>query len=101
MGRADYLKLGDYNAICWECGFKFKASKLKKHWKGYYTCKECWEPRQPQDFVRAVPDDMSVPWSQTAVVEFLPGCTPNGSSAVPGQAVPGCMVPGYLSPFYI
>lgn len=64
MGRADYYKLGDYNAVCYECGRKFKASTLKLHWQGYYVCPEHWEPRQPQDFVRAQPDLQTPPWTQ-------------------------------------
>lgn len=63
-GRADYLALGDYNTVCFECGRKRKASMLRKHWQGYYVCPEHWEPRQPQDFVRAIPDLMNVPWAQ-------------------------------------
>jgi hypothetical protein len=43
---------------------KFKASQLKRHWKGYYVCVEHWEPRQPQDFVRGVPDIQTPPWVQ-------------------------------------
>ena len=64
-GRADYLAIGDYNALCFECGRKRKASTLRRHWQGYYVCPEHWEPRQPQDFVRSVPDLMTVPWAQS------------------------------------
>lgn len=64
MGRADYLELGDWNAVCYECGRKRKASQLKKHWQGYFVCPEHWEPRQPQDFVRSVPDIQTPPWTQ-------------------------------------
>lgn len=64
MGHADYLKLGDWNAICDRCGFKFKASELKETWDNLQVCKECWEPRHPQDFLRGMPDDPSVPWSR-------------------------------------
>lgn len=55
---------GDWNAVCFECGIKKKASFLKKHWQGYYVCPKHWETRHPQDFVKAIPDDMSVPWEQ-------------------------------------
>lgn len=68
FGRPDYFKMGDWNALCWECGRKRKASSLKKHWQGYYVCPEHWEPRQPQDFVRAVPDIITPPWVQPPVV---------------------------------
>ena len=56
MGRADYLKLGDSNGLCQQCGFKFKMSALRLRWDGIYACSECWEPRHPQDFVRGVKD---------------------------------------------
>jgi hypothetical protein len=63
-GRADYLELGDWNAVCFECGRKRKASYLEKNWQGYYVCPEHNEPRQPQDFVRSVEDNQSPPWAQ-------------------------------------
>ena len=63
-GRAYYYAEGDYNAICYECGRKRKASTLMRHWQGYYVCVEHWEARQPQDFVRSVPDVQTPPWVQ-------------------------------------
>lgn len=65
MGRADhYYEEGGHNAVCFECGRKRKASQLKRHWQGYYVCPEHWEPRQPQDFVRAQADIQTPPWVQ-------------------------------------
>lgn len=64
MGHADKLVLGDWNAICDVCGFKYKASQLKKRWDGFMVCPEDWEVRHPQDFVRSKPDDQSVPWTR-------------------------------------
>jgi hypothetical protein len=66
MGHADYLRNGDYNAICDRCGCKFKFSQLKLEWDGLYVCTAngCWEPRQPQDYVKGVRDDMAVPVSR-------------------------------------
>lgn len=64
MGRADFLRLGDYNATCYQCGFKRKASQMEKNWQGYYVCPEHNEPRQTQDFVRGIPDHQTVPWAQ-------------------------------------
>jgi len=63
-GRADHLELGDWNAQCYQCGRKRKAGTLLRHWQGYYVCAEHWEMRQPQDFVRSVPDNMTPPWAQ-------------------------------------
>lgn len=81
-GHADFLQLGDWNATCSLCGFKFKASELRKHWQGQYRCQKCWEPRHPQDYVKGIPDDMSVPWSQPPADFFIP--MPPGLYGGPG-----------------
>lgn len=64
MGKADYYKHGDWNAICDYCGEKFKASQLKKTWDGFYACQKDWNPRHPQDFLKGVKDDPSVEWTR-------------------------------------
>lgn len=100
-GPRDYLVLGDYNAQCDVCGFKFKASELRTRWDGNKTCPRCWDPRHPQDFVRGTEDMQPPDWVRIRVPnDFRPVCTPATSSAVPGSAGPGCMVPGWVSPFY-
>lgn len=63
-GANDNLILGDWNAVCYQCGFKRKAGRLVRNWQGYYVCPEHNEPRQPQDFVRGVPDTQTPPWTQ-------------------------------------
>lgn len=60
----DVYVSGEWNAVCYLCGCKKKASDLKKHWQGYYVCEKHWEPRHPQDFVRGIEDIQSPPWSQ-------------------------------------
>lgn len=52
---------GDYRVIADCCGFKKWASETRMQWDGMRVCKKHWEPRHPQDFVRAVPDYQSVP----------------------------------------
>lgn len=64
MGRADYYSKGSWNALCDECGQKFKSFDLKKRWDGLFVCSRDWEPRQPQDFVRGIADPQAVPWSR-------------------------------------
>lgn len=72
MGRADYWKPNDYNAICDVCGFKYKASELRKRWDGVMTCPDDWEPRHPQDFVRGVKDSHPLPFTRTeGIDEFV------------------------------
>ena len=101
MGRADYLELGDWNVVCYQCGFKRKASMLVKNWQGYFVCPEHNEPRQPQDFVRSVPDVQTPPWTQPKPDNHFAGrCSPNGSTAYPNYATPGCVMPNYISPMF-
>ena len=59
--RIDKAEVGAWNARCDRCGWKFKNYELFKTWDGYYVDRECWEIRHPQDFVRGIPDDPSVP----------------------------------------
>jgi len=92
-GRADFLSPGDFNAVCSMCGRKRKASTMEKNWQGLYRCPEHNEPRQPQDFVRNVKDDQSVPWAQLPQKTFTVLCTRNGVSAIPDAAMPDCSIP--------
>jgi hypothetical protein len=56
------LILGQWNTICDRCGFKFKASELKKDWQGLMVCEKDFELRNPQDFIRIRPERISPPW---------------------------------------
>jgi hypothetical protein len=62
-GQADYYAPGLWNFRCQECYKKMKSSQARKRWDGLWVGPECLEPRNPQDFVRGIPDDPSVPWS--------------------------------------
>jgi hypothetical protein len=61
MGRADYWQPGDNNSRCQECGEKYKISQLRLRWDNFLVCWRCWEPRQPQDYLRGFPDLPSAP----------------------------------------
>jgi len=54
-------KKGDYKVYCDRTGFRVYASECKMQWDGLFVRKESWEPRQPQDFVKAKQDKQSVP----------------------------------------
>ena len=56
---------GQWNAICDRCGFKKKSGAMKVEWNGLRVCEQCYEPRQPQDMVRARVDKQTVPWTRS------------------------------------
>lgn len=88
IGRADFFSMGDYNAVCYECGRKRKASTLKKHWQGYYVCEQHWEPRQLQDFVRNIPDVITPPWAQPMPAPvFVDSPNAPGSRTINGEPI--------------
>ncbi len=93
MGSRDYYKPGDWNVACSMCGRKRKASELVKNWQGQWRCPEHNEPRQPQDFVRNITDDMGVPFSQPETDIDVLFCSFNGQSAIPDYALPDCSLP--------
>lgn len=65
MSTGRYYAPGDWNAICDGCGFAYKASLLRRDWQGLMMCAADWNPRQPQDFVRATIDKQTPPWTRT------------------------------------
>jgi len=76
------LILGDWNAICDRCGFKYKASQLRPEWTGLMVCSKCWEPRHPQDFLRGVPDSGSVPWTRPDIISNTNTTDVSGGSII-------------------
>jgi hypothetical protein len=72
-GGRDFLELGTWNVCCAYCGRKRKANELitddefaRKMW----CCPEHADRRHPQEFVRGIPEHMSVPRVQPPIVNF-------------------------------
>jgi len=63
-GRADYLELGTWNALCDRCQRKYKANELRKEWTGWMVCESCWDPQHEQEFLKGHVDNPQVPWTR-------------------------------------
>ena len=61
MGRVLKYKPGSYYVKDDRTGFPQRAEKTQLEWNGLRVSTDVWEARQPQDLVRGVPDDQSVP----------------------------------------
>ena len=64
MGDSTYILEGDWNVACDLCGKKVKAAFTMKTWDGFYVCKHHKEERNPQDYLRGIKDNQSVPFSR-------------------------------------
>lgn len=53
-----------YNVICDRCGFQYKNYELKKEWTGLMVCNPCWEPRHPQDMIKAPREQRPLPYTR-------------------------------------
>jgi hypothetical protein len=64
MPRHNWYEMGAYNMSCDQCGRIFKSGELRLRWDNAWVDDACWEIRQPQDFVRGIPDNQSVPYAR-------------------------------------
>lgn len=84
-------RVGDSNAQCDLCGVDYKRSKMRKMWTGTLRCfgpgtTNCWEPRQPQDFVRGVVDRQGLRDPRPQNIHFLPLACPDKIEVTGGEA---------------
>ena len=61
MGRKLKYKLGSWYRADDRTGFPQRAERTRMEWNGLIVDGKVWEPRQPQDLVKGVPDVQSVP----------------------------------------
>jgi hypothetical protein len=61
MGRKLHFKMGSFYRTDDRTGFPQRAEVTRKEWNGLIVEQARWEPRQPQDLVKGVPDIQSVP----------------------------------------
>ena len=96
----NWLRLGDYNAICDSCGRKFKASTMKKRWDGLFVCEHDYEIKHPQLSLRVHGDKQTVPIPRPdqIVDTFVNVCNIINSQGISGIGISGCMVSGKTAP---
>lgn len=60
--RGSSYTLGQWKAACQRCGREFKNVDIRLEWTGLRVCKDCHDPRHPQDYVRGKTDRQAPPW---------------------------------------
>jgi hypothetical protein len=61
MGRRLSYRPGSWYRVDDRTGFPQRAERTRKEWTGLIVDESVWEARQPQDLVRGVKDDQTVP----------------------------------------
>jgi len=52
-------RAGSHWADCQRCDFQHRSEDLQEEWNGLWVCEDCYEPRHPQDFLRAKEDKIA------------------------------------------
>ena len=109
---------GSFYRLDERTGFKVRAEKTKREWTGRIVRDQSWEARQPQDFVRGVRDDQTVPdprprqlpWVFIGVGDFMlvtdlgknlgNNFFVNRYDLLPTQQPPSSYIPGSNSGFF-
>lgn len=60
----DKYVAGEWKIICMVCGLQKRNTDVTTDWRGWIVCKDtCLDKRNPQEFVRAKPERIVVPYS--------------------------------------
>ena len=65
MGRKLHYRPGSFYRVSDRTGFAVRAEHTRLQWNQVMTELETWEPRQPQDLVKGVADNQTVPYPRT------------------------------------
>jgi hypothetical protein len=96
MGSADRYADGEWNFFCDLCGKKEKSSRAMKTWDNHWVCAHHKEVRNPQDFVKGVKDNQTVPWARSEPTDVYVAATCDlwSSSALADFGTAGCSTVG-------
>lgn len=64
MGRHYHYRPGSFYRQDDRSGFPQRAERTRTQWNNIIVDESLWEPRQPQDLVRGVKDDQTVPYAR-------------------------------------
>jgi hypothetical protein len=64
MGTERYYKPGSFYRICDRTGFATRAERTSTEWNNLIVRDDVYERRHPQDFVKGVQDNQTVPFAR-------------------------------------
>jgi hypothetical protein len=85
MGTERFYKPGSFYRICDRTGFAVRAERTQLEWNNLLVDRRVWEARQPQDYVRGVNDDQTVPYARPRSPNPAVGTSTTGQFQVYGD----------------
>lgn len=73
MGTEKHFVGGSFYRICDRTGFATRSSRTKMQWNNIIVREDVYEARQPQDFVKGIPDDQTIPFARPRQVDSYDG----------------------------
>lgn len=64
MFKRPTIQPGEWNVVDDRTGFRLPNTMVQFEWNGLLVWSRVWEIRQPQDYLRGIPDNMSVPYAR-------------------------------------
>lgn len=64
MFKRPEVQPGTWTTVCDRTGFRLLNTQCRFEWNGLLVFDQVWEIRQPQDYLKGIPDDQSVPYAR-------------------------------------
>lgn len=64
MFKRPQVNPGNWTVVCDRTGFRLLNTQVQFEWNGLLVFDRVWEIRQPQDYLKGIPDNMSVPYAR-------------------------------------
>lgn len=64
MYKRPKIRPGQWNVVCDRTGFRLPNTVCQFQWNNLLVWDRVWEARQPQDYLRGLPDNQSVPYAR-------------------------------------
>lgn len=64
MFKRPEVRPGTWTVVDDRSGFRLLNTQVQFEWNGLLVWSKIWEIRQPQDYLRGIPDNMSVPYAR-------------------------------------
>lgn len=97
--KKNYFISGEFNLLCDVCSKKIKAHESRHRWDGLIVCKDDWEMRHPQDFVKAKTDKITIPFQRPNFNPDYYVCTLENTVCIAAIGIAGCAVAGKLNAY--